>query len=462
MKQLSASAVIGLTVLFCAAASAKDLYVDSVRGNDAVSYAANTQSTPWRTLGRATRGSTSPSSTNPSEAARAGDTVYVTGGPFVGTATEERYIPAFNPVNSGSAGSPIAFRAVGSVELRTEGGRGPVIGAYRSSYIHWYGFVIDERYAAVHPDTGPIVVWETTGVVVDGCEIRGITQTYGDNHNGVRFERAVNSAVRNCRISGIRGTNTSEHNSAGVMLYGSNGIVIENNEILNSGAAIFPKGADNYDITIRFNRLTGNSKGIRTSYSSPTMGANRIYQNIIENSSGTSGMGIQIAEYSYNWSVFNNTIVNVVDGILFRDSSSTGNLRWGNNLIYGGATAANAGEWQGALPGNGRNLYYLNQSWAHQGVLYRTLSTWFGAVPADSTSVSSDPRLIGLSSGDYRLAADSPGRGLGRDLLDLNRNGSTTDVIPVGAYISGAETIGRSSGTEEVVAPTPPSNVVVE
>ena len=55
-------------------AQAKDLYVNGTSGNDGVSYATNSASTPWRSLGRAVWGNASISSPSSSEAARAGDT----------------------------------------------------------------------------------------------------------------------------------------------------------------------------------------------------------------------------------------------------------------------------------------------------------------------------------------------------------------------------------------------------
>ena len=278
----------------------------------------------------------------------------VAGGTYTTSATGSRYVPALNPANSGSANSPITIRAEGQVSLRLAGGNGPVIGSYQRNYVHWQGFSIDERTAPVHADTGPIVIWSSTGVVVDGCEVLGIAQSYGDNHNGVRLENARDAVVRNCKIIGIRGTNTSAHNSAGIMLYGSGGVLLENNEIENCGARIFPKGADNFDITIRRNRIGSSTKGIRTSYSSPSAGVNSIYQNIIENG---SDIGNQIAENSHNWTVANNTLVNVPNGIWLRNATTTGNLRVGNNLVVGSVVAINAGEWQGAYPGVGRNLY---------------------------------------------------------------------------------------------------------
>jgi hypothetical protein len=40
------------------------------------------------------------------------------------------------------------------------------------------------------------------------------------------------------------------------------------------------------------------------------------------------------------------------------------------------------------------------------------------------------------------------------DILDLNHNGSTTDIIPAGAYVSGTEVIGRRAGGG-IPPPTP-------
>ena len=109
----------------------------------------------WRTLGRALWGNASRTSSNSNEAARAGDVVMVSGGPFTAPSTNERNIPAFNPVNSGTATAPIEIRAVGRVDLRTTGGNGPAMGSYMRNYIHWIGhFYIDEANSTVRADTG--------------------------------------------------------------------------------------------------------------------------------------------------------------------------------------------------------------------------------------------------------------------------------------------------------------------
>ena len=462
MKTPARIALVSTMVLLGSLAEAKTLYVNSANGNDSVSYAANSQSTPWRSLGRATWGSANRATPAPAEAARAGDIVLVSGGPHVAPGTDIRYEPAFNPVNSGTASQPIVFRAVGRVELRTDGVISPTIGALNADYIHWNGFVIDERYAPPRRDTGPIVIWSSTGTVIDGTEVIGVEQTYGDNHNGVRIEGSANTTIRNTKISGIRVTNTSTHNGAGIMIYASQGVLIENNEFINCGVGIFPKGHDYYDVTVRYNRVTGSTKGIRTSDSHPTLGRNRIYQNILENTA-EDGPGIQIAEDSNNWTVTNNTIVNAYSGIYLRAASTVSNFQLGNNIVVGSETAVNAAEWTTAMPGSGRNLYHLARTWSLAGNTLASFPSWQAAAPTEATSIVADPLFVDAAAGNYRLRTGSPARTLGRDLLDLNDNESNGDAIPAGAYLTGSEVIGRNTeSTPTPPAPNPPSDVIAE
>jgi hypothetical protein len=461
MKARVTLATLMLASISLTPAVAKTLYVDGQNGNDSVSYASNSQSAPWRTLGRATWGATSPSMASNSEAARAGDLVLISGGPFTAPASGERYIPAFNPVNSGVSGSPIIFRAQGRVELRTTGGAGAVMGSYARDFVHWEGnFYIDEAFAQPHADTGPVVVWDTTGTVIDGCEIQGRPISYVDNHNGVRFEQARNSVLRNCRITGIVGTSNDlmHHNKAGVMLYSSNGILIENNEISNSGSGIFPKGNYNYDITIRYNWIENTRKGIRVSYSDATRGENRIYQNVIRNGTDIEHIGIEVAESSFNWTVANNTIYSVMNGIYLFSGTTGGNIRIANNVIANTTTALNAWESQAVVPGPGRNLYQNSTQWAWSGRAYSSLAAWALAATADASSISASAGFENAGAGNFRLAATSPARGLGVDILDLNLNGSYSDLINSGAYQTGSEVIGRNLGPR----PVPPSSVRAE
>jgi parallel beta-helix repeat protein len=448
----------------CSVAQAKSLYVNGSSGNDSVSYANNSQSTPWRTLGRALWGTTNIQSPNAGEAARAGDTVNVAAGIYSAQASNVRYSPAFNPTNSGTASAPLVIQAVGRVELRSTNGNGAVMGMYERNYIHWRGhFFIDETYAVPHADTGPVVLWQTNGSVVDGCEVQAHEIPYQDNHNAVRFEFASNSTVRNCLLNGIVGPGGElHHNSAGVMLYYSNNITIENNEVTNCGAGIFPKGGDNYSITIRYNRVRGCLKGLRNSYTAPSQGTNRMYQNIVEDGVGTDSMGIQIAENSYNWTIANNTIVNFGNGIYFGPTNVFGNVRVANNITANTNTAVNGWESSGTqAPGPGHNIYFNPGHWAWSSREYSGLAAWLLAATSDLASVVSNPGFVNLAGRDYHLTTASVGRLLGVDILDLNGNGSTSDVVPVGAYVRGDEVIGRTTVAAGPI-PSPPTNATAQ
>jgi len=113
-----------LIILFCGSfgmaqsSEAKNLYVNGATGSDAVTYANNDVNNPWATIGRAAWGNANRATPNASEAAQAGDVVLVGAGTYLTTGTSIRYDPVLNPVNSGSAGNPITFRAEGLVTIQ--------------------------------------------------------------------------------------------------------------------------------------------------------------------------------------------------------------------------------------------------------------------------------------------------------------------------------------------------------
>ncbi|OGS04433.1 MAG: hypothetical protein A3J70_00875 [Elusimicrobia bacterium RIFCSPHIGHO2_02_FULL_61_10] len=65
--------------------------------------------------------------------------------------------------------------------------------------------------------------------------------------------------------------------------------------------------------------------------------------------------------------------------------------------------------------------------------------------------------FVNPANRDFRLQSGSPARTLGVDVLDLDNDGSTTDVIPAGAYVTGNEIIGRTGGGGTPPDVTPPS-----
>jgi hypothetical protein len=475
-----------IVLVVAASADAKTLYVNATTGNDAVSYAANSQSAPWRTLGRAAWGSTSRDNPNANEAARAADIVLVAAGTYSGPGSNDNRTtgPTFNPINSGTSGNPIVFEAQGTVNLTLSSGAGPVIGALNRNYITWRGFTIDETSAPPRPDMGSVIVFASQYITIENNIINGNpNSTWDDNHTGIRIEGSPFATIRNNRISNIynTGVNSNQENGACIQTYfNDSGLLIENNEIFNCGSGINLKAIQpdlTAPITVRYNLIYGTEVGIHYHivWATPSNVA-RIYQNIIRDGqparySGGVTTGIKLRAFDadqgpIHGKFVNNVIENVEIGIflLGNQTGNNSNVFYNNivtNVNYAiydaSTTTANVGAAQNDFEHNSYYAFstFLSRENSGSSTSFASWQSTLGqdaASPAGSSAV--DPMFVNAAANDFRLQPGSPMRTGGRDFLDLNRNGSTTDTIPRGAYITGNEVIGRGgSGTE----PAPPA-----
>jgi hypothetical protein len=454
-KTLQKFALGAFLIAACASTQAKDLFVNGTTGNDSVSYAANNASAPWRTIGRAAWGSTSRTATNTGEAARAGDVVRVAAGTYTTTGTGERYGIAYQAVNNGTATAPIVFAAQGLVTLTYSSGAGPMIGTYNSDYITWRGFTINEAQAMSVSDTGPVVMGDCQGAVVEDNNITGLGNNgRQDNYVGVRIDGCTDVVVRNNRIRNFSGFG---RNSSGIMTYYSGRLLFERNEISNTGSGIYLKGNIlNTDwITIRFNLIYSIETGAIDIHRTPTTAAGPmlIYQNIIRDSS----TGVKIHAFDggstdpMNAKIVNNTLVNNARGlhILYEMRPNANHIFW-NNVVSGGthavymeAPAANLVPSRIDIEHN----VYNSPTMAEVSTVNYSLTSWKSTFQMDTAApagVSANPMFVDASS-DFKLQSGSPARTVGVDVLDLDRDGSTTDIIPAGAYITGTEVVGRGS-----------------
>lgn len=461
---------------------AKDLYVNAATGNDSTSYANNSIATPWRSLGRAVWGSTSIAAPNTSEAARAGDTVIVAAGTYGTSATtNSRFTPIYNPANSGNSSAPITFRADGDVYLTASAGAQPIIGTYQKSHIIWDGFILNEVNIPTTADTGPLVVWNSDNVTIQNAHIIGRVVNWGDNHNGMRIEYAHDIVIRNNQIEGFHDSDNGM-NATCLMTYDTYHLLLEHNECSDSTTGFFIKGfhgtVPQQDVVMRFNYIhnTGNAiqfgivGGNNPDGSQASM--SYVYQNLITDASLG---GIVFIGYNNTTpariTVANNTLNRIgtasnteAGGILFRpDYLGYRELVFRNNLITNGAAGVNS--WNVAFNSNpsattfSHNNYYGNGASAYIAYRNYNLSGWQSTYTKDTTGTTTlDPQY--LSSTDYRLASTSPVRNSGLDILDLNGNGSTSDSVAIGAYVTGDEVMGITSGTL-VAAPNPPTNLQV-
>ena len=469
MLKITAS-TFSVLVLLCGQAEAKDLFVNNANSacSDSVTRANNASDRPWCTIGRAAWGSPSRSSPSPGEAAQAGDVVIVAAGTYTNAGTGDRIDPAYNPVNSGTSAAPIEFRTSGVVVLR-QTGTGPLVGANGNNsprnYIKWKGFQIVELNAMSTSDTGPVVLWSTTGSVIEDFTIDGADNgVNGNNHNGIRLENVRSVVIRNNRIFNVLNFGQRQMNGAGIMAYFSDGAIIENNEIFNCGSAVFIKGGNNTNFTVRLNNLHDNGLGVIAQYTGTT-GEHRIYQNVVR----ANETGISVRLYGHNVRVVNNTVVdNTAAGIqVIHWQEPLSNVTIQNNIVrQGSGEVFNGGEATNinaiALD---RNSYSGSLRWSIAGAAYSSIASWqtaLGSCPGvgnDCAAATSDPLFVNYSGGDYRLQSSSPVRTLAVDVLDLDADGNISESIPAGAYVTGAERIGRSDGA--VALPSAPTGLRV-
>jgi len=448
-------------------ADAKTLYVNGATGNDATTYESNSATSPWRTIGRAAWGSTSYTSPNAAQAAKSGDVVQIAEGIYweTGNPSGGRFTVSLNPANNGTAASPIIFRGVGNVSIRMQRGfRGGMIGCEGRNYIIWDNFQIDDYYGGSTSDTGPVVfsgnarhcqLINSTVKGHPGSYYHGYP-TFTMNYRGISLEPAHNIIIRNNVIHDFRGAN----NEAGIMMYDSNDNIVENNLMYNNGVAVFIKGVHagftQARNIVRRNIVRNNKGGIRGLDCEDTL----VYQNVLYGNTDIAlWIGPDIVARS-RW--FNNTLVNNARPIVPHGPELIG-IQVIGNIVASSPLAYD--NWDTSDPRTqdvlyDYNVYHNNTRHAYFGS-WISFADWQGVYRLDVNGVSVNPLFVNPGANDYRLQPSSPVRSLVIDVLDLNANGSTTDLIPAGAYVTGNETIGPTVGPVQP-KPASPSSVTVE
>jgi hypothetical protein len=462
---------LGLAVLLLTALPARaqsTLYVDAASGDDALPRAKNSAATPWRSIGRAAWGSTNRSSPQPAEAARAGDTVLIAAGTYDYSGTiKNRWGVVYNPVNEGtSASKTITFRATGPVVLNAAATASPVIGCFEKDYIVWQGpFSLNEASISIHPDTGTVVMaGGVTGCGVDGISVNGNGQPgYVDNHTGVRIEACTSCFVRNSTIANVRHPR-SNRNGSGVMLYDADDTIVEHNRIADVDNGVFIKGVHGQTsqagTIIRFNVLERCGFCITISFSEKA----RVYQNVARD--GNVGIDLYAegaGPFRHpvgDW-VVNNTIENMSRACVYVAGAWHESVRVWNNVLVNCRSVVSI---EGAFSKGGisweHNLYDRFGAFARDGSGSYSFGQWKSTFAQDNAtpqSVAADPRFAAAATADFRLctgqgvplrscSASSPALKLGIDVLDLNGDGSTSDVIPAGAHVTNKESIGALPG----------------
>ena len=231
--------VLALILALCSMARPATYYVE--QGHPAASDEnRGTETLPFKTINHAAK------------VLQAGDTVLVKEGTYNVGASANWAVPAVNPSNSGAKQDPITFKAFEGhkVRITTSGGQA-AIGSSGRDYIIWDGFVVDMADRAKG-----ILIMGAAGCTIARCEVIGNHIPTGDNHDGIRIERAPDCRVHHCIIHCVKGNGT---NAAGIKIYskGAKNVIIEDNYIYDNTAGVFDKdfGVDN---TFRRNYFTQN------------------------------------------------------------------------------------------------------------------------------------------------------------------------------------------------------------
>lgn len=446
--------------------NAKQLFV-APHGADNISRAQNNESAPWQTLGRAVWGNRDPAHPDASEAAQPGDEVIVKAGVYSTTHTLGlRDVPTYNPVNNGSPGNPIIFRAENDEDVILQGSSGTIdgalIGANGRSYITWDGFIINEPATLTSPDTGPVVVWNSHNITLQNLTIIGKTADWDDNHNGIRLEFATDSLVRSNRISGIRNA-PNNGNGAAIMVYNSENIIFEYNEIWDCGGGIYLKGENPGPFILRYNVLRDIDLAAITilGVEDGDIYSNEIYQNLVYNS--REGIIFSSIDTSgpADVLVVNNTFHNLSSAGVYIDDDDSGysSLHIKNNLFTNTRTAIQAEELtSGSTLSDfniNNNMYFGFSQMARLNYQDLSLNAWRNATAQDEMSTVNNPQYVDQNLNNFILSTGSPAIDGGIDILNL-QGGGTSNPINLGAFINGTESDDLGPRDAPVALPSAP------
>jgi hypothetical protein len=302
-----------------------------------------------------------------------------------------------------------------------------------------------------------------TGNRIENCVFVGnLSSTLENNHSGIWLTGDTGTVIKNNKISNFLNNGAYHHNAPGIMFYQTTSAIIENNEIENCGSGVFVKGWDNDSITIRLNLIVGCGSGVKMM---TTINTHKVYQNIvIGRSGGSPGLACHPGiDNGLRGTIYftNNTLINSYINFTY-SISSTANVYSHNNItayLSGSSYGFEAAYWDRLNQiFNDYNNYYNVASWyTYNNQQHTTLSSFrsaLGGCPGDSNDCSStidNPLFSDASAGNYKLQSGSPARTLGRTITAIH--GSSGETIPAGAYITGNEVIGISSGPD-TTAPT--------
>jgi len=307
---------------------------------------------------------------------------------------------------------------------------------------------------------GCAILWGTGGVL-ENCNVSGgwdhQSTVGGDAWYDVIRIGGTNNAVRNCLLHDNynHGTVTDSANKAMVMHDHDENSIFEYNKFYNPVAGFsyvkYGRSGGTLQTTYRFNWFIGGGSAPFTGNGITTGQEIRFYQNVIQNSTNSSWFSPE-STGTRLFKIFNNTFFNVA-GSCFA-WNTPGSHEFFNNIVYASSGAVWGVNYQDLATATSffdYNDYYSTGSgsirWGLNYKSYSPLSSW-QSLGFDAHSVTSNPNFLN-ATGSFSVPSDFK-----RSSYTSNGRGSGYPVV-MGAYVTGSETIGPTSGS----APPPPPTV---
>lgn len=397
--------------------------------------------------------------------AEAGDTVFFRSGIYPGGEAPSYDRGYYEPSNAGTVNNPISFKAypgeIPIIELTFPDPNQKedyAIGNNFKDYIIWDGFIL----RATGGDTAGFYMGgaDNSNRAV-GCIMKNIDIIAGvnellitDNHDCSRVNYTSHCSIINCKIGNVHTASYSDNNAA-LKLYHNDHLTIEHCEFYDSPNGISSK-SDLDDSIIRYNYFHGNYKSIRVNVYDSSSPQSSDHNTVHNNVFAPSHMPVHIysqeeTAHANTWQFYHNTLYcdSVSDKLAFGNAQSTG-WKVHSNIING--TKQISTNKVAHIAECDHNSFYTPvniemRKYGSNPVTYTSLASWQASGELESAwdsgcgvsnnpgcgSINSDPGFINASGNmnhldDFRLSADSPCKGAGRNGVDMG-----ADISQVGA-----------------------------
>lgn len=418
-------------------------------------YVSPTGTASWSS---ATDRSTPCNATTALENAVAGDRVLFLDGTYTVTESPSsgdnyRY-PDWQPANSGTADSPIIFKAENehgahlTETVSNSTNSSDMIGSYLTDGIVWDGFKItvvdtdgDYRMALNK-------FYSTDYSAIKNCDIRGGSHSMGGaiNYEGIRVENSNNMTVSRCSVYDYVET-SGNHNTGGFKSYEADNLTIQNCEFHNNTSNVYIKGYPHKNVTIKNNFI--HRPGLGLLFTVGTVGDDYANENVslINNVMiATTSIDYNAGGLMDNFVVANNTLKDFTlewcpSNSTARATSIYNNIFYTSDVDRRDYVSRGANTTQYAVDHNRLQLndpirlrkYETNEAY------YSTLTEWQssgelsdGSNPGTG-SITDDPQFVNATGtmseiDDFALQDTSPCLGAGRDGADMGADVSMVGV----------------------------------